>query len=95
MSRYTFAGHRPELSIIVGWDNPLRTYFAQVWEGGGPPKGELRLWVGAGLDRVLTVETLAGLLAPYGNIPERVVSRLEQDYDRRSEPTPLQRLLAK
>jgi hypothetical protein len=89
MSRYTFAGHRPELSIVVGWDNPLRTYFAQVWEGGGPPKGELRLWVGIGLDRVLTVETLAGLLAPYGDIPRRVVSQLEDDQERST----LQRLL--
>ena len=93
MSRYTFAGHRPELSIVVGWDNPLRSYFAQVWEGGGPPKGELRLWVGIGPDRVLTVETLAWLLAPYGNIPERVVSQLEDDQDRRHEPRPLQRAL--
>jgi hypothetical protein len=88
MSRYTFTGHRPALSIVVGWDKPLRTYFAQVWEGGGPPAGELRLWVGAGLDRVLTVETLAGLLAPYGDIPKRLVSRLEDDQDRSHEPTP-------
>jgi hypothetical protein len=95
MSRYTFAGQRPGLSIVVGWDNPLGTYFAQVWEGGGAAKGDLRLWVGAGLDRVLTVEALAGLLAPYGNIPGRVVARLKEDYGRRSEPTPLQRLLAK
>jgi hypothetical protein len=82
MSRYTFAGHRPELSIVVGWDHPLKTYFAQVWEGGDPPKGELRLWVGAGLHRVLTVEALAWLVVPYGDIPERVVSQLEDDQER-------------
>jgi hypothetical protein len=25
MSRYTFEGNRPGLSIVVGWDNPLKT----------------------------------------------------------------------
>ena len=25
--------------IVVGWDNPLKTYFAQVWDGGGPGQG--------------------------------------------------------
>jgi hypothetical protein len=94
MSRYTFRGNRPGLRIDAGWDNPLGTYFAQVWEGA-PPAGELRLWVGAGRDRVLSVEALAGLLAPYGGIPARLAARLEGDRERRREPTPLQRLLAK
>ncbi len=93
MSRYTFAGNKPGRSITVGWDNPLKTYFAQVWEAGGPASGELRLWVGPGRERVTTVESLAGLLAPYGNIPRRVVSQLKDDQGQRHEPTPLRRLL--
>ena len=95
MSRYTFEGNRPELSIVVGWDNPLKTYFAQVWDGGGPGQGELRLWVGAGRDRVPTAEALAELVAPYGDIPADVLEQLEEDYELRTGPTPLQRLLPK
>jgi len=95
MSRYTIEGNRPALSIVVGWDNPLKTYFAQVWDGGGPGEGNLRLWVGAGRDRVPTAEALAELVAPYGEIPAGVLAQLEEDYELRAEPTPLQRLLSK
>ena len=95
MSRYTFEGNRPELSIVVGWDNPLKTYFAQVWDGGGPGQGELRLWVGAGRDRVPTVEALAGLVVPYGELPADVLAQLEEDHEPRKEPSAPQQLLSK
>jgi hypothetical protein len=95
MSRYTFEGNRQGLSIVVGWDNPLKTYFAQVWDGGGPGEGELRLWVGAGRDRVPTVEALAELVAPYGDLPAGVFARLEEDYQLRTGPMTLQRILSK
>ena len=95
MSRYTFEGNRPALSIVVGWDNPLKTYFAQVWDGGGPEKGDLKLWVGAGADKVPTPEALAELVAPYGDIPAEILAQLEEDQEERRAPTPLQWLLSK
>ena len=95
MSRYTFEGNRPALSIVVGWDNPLKTYFAQVWDGGGLEKGDLKLWVGAGADKVPTPEALAELVAPYGDIPAEVLAQLEEDYEVRRAPTLLQSLLSK
>lgn len=30
LSRYTFVGQNPRYRIIVGWDAPLTSYFAQV-----------------------------------------------------------------
>jgi len=95
VSRYTFEGNRPALSIVVGWDNPLKTYFAQVWDGGGQEKGDLKLWVGAGADKVPTPEALAELVAPYGDIPAEVLAQLEEDYEVRRAPTLLQSLLSK
>lgn len=95
MSRYTFEGNRQGLSIVVGWDNPLKTYFAQVWDGGGAGQGELRLWVGAGRDRVPTAEVLAELVAPYGEVPADVLTQLDEDYELRMGPAPLQGLLSK
>ena len=94
MSRYTIGGNRPELSIVVGWDSPLKSYFAQVWDGGSPGSGELRLWAGAGPDRIPTPEALAELVAPYGDIPAEVLEQLEEDYEGRMPLTDLQRLLA-
>jgi hypothetical protein len=57
--------------------------------------GDLKLWVGAGADRVATAEALGKLLAPYGDIPAEVLAQLEEDYELRTVPTPLQRLLSK
>ena len=34
MSRYRLAGYDPSLEIIVGFDPPLQTYFAQVYIPG-------------------------------------------------------------
>jgi hypothetical protein len=93
MSRYTFEGNRAELTIVVGWDNPLGSYFAQVWDGGGHEERDLRLWVGAGPDLVSTTAALAALVAPYGEIPSEILAKLENDYGGRAEPTPLQRRL--
>jgi hypothetical protein len=95
MSRYTFEGRRPGLSIVVGWDNPLKTYFAQVWDGGALEKGNLKLWVGAGEDKVPTPEALAELVEPYGDIPAEILLQLGADFEPGTVPTPLQRLLLK
>ena len=32
MSRYTFNGGEPRHKVVVGWDNPLETFFLQVWD---------------------------------------------------------------
>ncbi len=32
MSRYRIPAQDPRLTVIVGWDNPLATFFAQVFE---------------------------------------------------------------
>jgi hypothetical protein len=69
-------GNKRNLRIVVGWDRPLQTYFAQVWDGGKLEKGNLLLWVGAAPPPVETVEQLAELLAPFGTIPNDVASQL-------------------
>ena len=88
-----FEGNRPELSIVVGWDNPLGSFFAQVSGRGEPEDRDLKLWVGAGPGRVPTPEDLAALVGPYGEIPAEILAGLEEDYARRAEPTPLQKRL--
>lgn len=88
MSRYTFTGNQPNLSIVVGWDRPLKSYFAQVWDGGRPQSGDLLLWVGAGPPPTPTLEGLAERLAPFGRIPDEVVYQLLEEDDYVCYPLP-------
>lgn len=82
MSRHEFTGNRPNLQIVVGWDRPLDTYFAQVWDGGELEEGNLLLWLGADLERV-EIDDLAAELAPFGGIPAQVLDQLreEEEFD--------------
>jgi hypothetical protein len=78
VSRHTFTGNQPNLRIMVGWDRPLQSYFAQVWDGGELGSGNLLLWAGAEAKRVPTIDALVELLAPFGRIPDEVLDELRQ-----------------
>jgi len=74
MSRHEFstAKHR----IIVGWDPPLQTFFAQVW--GKRATTRPVLWVGAGPPS-LTLKQLETALKPFCEISVELRAALEQD----------------
>jgi hypothetical protein len=95
MSRYNLEGNLPGLRIVVGWDNPLETYFAQVWSGPEPKEGSLQLWTGTMRSQLTTVESLVTQVAPYGDIPPAVLAQLRDDPHSCGEPTPLQKYLRK
>jgi len=62
-SRRTIPPHRPGHVVIVGWDNPMETFFAQVLPAGGDVDDRnLVLWVG-GLARTVMVERLQATMA--------------------------------
>jgi hypothetical protein len=84
MSRYSFNARKR--LIIVGWDNGLRTFFAQVWEGDDDDYDDDNrpiLWLGLHYAEVQTVKELVQLVAPYGAIPRRLKHRLQKDFDER------------
>ena len=102
MSRYEFLTSEHE--IVVGWDNPLQTYFAQVWklEPGQVERpapnfydgsyDEPVLWVGTAEGEVPTVEALCECLKPYAPaLPKSIHDSLQQDLEGRHEPTPHQK----
>lgn len=75
MSRYNFVEN--DESYVVGWDNPLQCFFAQKFNH------EEDDYVDVGeYDRI-------------GEIPlemtPTIIEGLQRDYDRRTEPTPLQK----
>jgi hypothetical protein len=83
-------------TIVLGWDNPLETYFAQVWKGE-PESAENRhpdfpslgphplLWLGTERHQVPTVEELMVKLRPYVELPPSVREQLKADVTRRDE----------
>jgi hypothetical protein len=98
MSRNLYKGKQPYHAVVLGWDNPMQTFFAQVRDRRGDglfPAGAaghtLDLWVGLGYGEVPTPDELAVLLAPFGAIPADVMGRLRDDYRSRRPPSTRQR----
>jgi len=79
MSRYKFKGRDPRHTIVIGWDNPLETFFAQVWDGEPGDDYGVELWVGCEIGEIEDVEVIAEIVAPYAEIPAEVVARLVED----------------
>lgn len=98
MSRHEIPARDRSLRIVVGWDNPLRSFFAQIVrrdtaddDDGNPPI----LWVGAQPQEVVTVEDLARHLAPFADRTEDTAAQLRADRaaKRGQPPTALQQAL--
>jgi len=92
MSRYTVPVQDPALTVIVGWDNPLVTFFAQVFDPSIEEDDEAyRLWIGTDPQALPTVVALQAQLAGWATIPPDIVDRLLSDQQAATPPTPLQR----
>jgi hypothetical protein len=82
MSQHRFTTQ--EHTVVIGWDDPLQTFFAQVWPGHDDEDWEEPLlWVGCRAGEVATIDALAEALEPFAEIPDEVAARLGQEYDQR------------
>jgi len=85
MSRYEIHNGVTYTVVVVGWDGPLATYFAQVWdqrdvEFGDPDAEDIPLlWAGCRAGEIRTVEHLDSVLAPYATLPEEIRRQLMRD----------------
>ena len=92
MSRYRIPAQDPALTVIVGWDNPLVTFFAQVFDPSIEEDAEADLlWIGTALQELPTVAALQAQLAGWATIPPAIVDRLIRDQQAATPPTSLQR----
>ena len=92
MSRYRIPAQDPGLTAIVGWDNPLTTFFAQVFDPSIAEDTEAcLLWIGTAPGAIPTVAALQAQLAGWATIPPAIVARLLRDQHTATPPTPLQR----
>lgn len=66
MSRHVIPSPNPRIEIVVGWDPPLRTLFAQVADRSitGEDADPMLLW-----DDFATVDHLARAIAPWAELP--------------------------
>ena len=81
MSRHEIPARDPSLSVVVGWDNPLQTFFAQVARlaVADDDDDDMLLWVGAEPREVITVEELARHLAPFADLAPEIAEQLRAD----------------
>ena len=91
MSRYSIPAQQPGLTVIVGWDNPLTTFFAQVCDPSIEEDEEAcLLWIGTAPEAIPTVAALQAQLVGWAAIPPDIVDRLTRDQQAATPPTPLQ-----
>ena len=65
MSRHDIPAKRPGFTVVVGWDNPMSTFFAQVEDKtAGEDDDPVVLWLGGRHHEVLRPEDLVAPLAP-------------------------------
>jgi hypothetical protein len=96
MSRYTITALDPALTVVIGWDRPLSTFFATVTdERIDDDEDRLLLWIGTDTAEVQRAEDLVTPLAPYAAITADHIATLRADRagDLDRGPTPTQRHL--
>ena len=92
MSRSSIPAQDSRLTVVVGWDNPLATFFAEVFDPSIEDEDDAYvLWIGTALQAIPTVAALQAQLASWATIPADIVDRLTRDQQAATPPTPLQR----
>jgi hypothetical protein len=85
MSRHEISARNPAHKVVVGWHNPLQTYFVQVidrvWEAAGDDKRRMLLWAGKRPNDLYEVDQLARKLAGFADLTPEMRSTLCSDKD--------------
>jgi hypothetical protein len=84
MSRHEIPGFSPANKVIVGWDNPMQTFFMQVIDRKKENAGKdekFVSWRGTALREIYEVEDLRRRLSPYADLTRKMGSALYGDKD--------------
>lgn len=98
MSRYlipTQKNKKGKFKVVVGWDGPLETFFAQVFDLDRA-KGEeenLVAWFGADPCRLPAITDLKTAVAEWAEIAPEIEESLEKDCKNSLPPSELQLFL--
>ena len=79
MSRHEISARNPAHKVIVGWHQPLRTYFVQVIdrrETVGDDDRRMILWAGKRPNELHEIDKLAQKLAKFADLAPEMRARL-------------------
>ena len=97
MSRRRVTACQPGYAVVVGWDNPLSTFYATVTreQDADDDTDPVVLWLGGYAGEVRAPEDMVQPLAPYADLTQEVVAHLRADRAACADrgPTGLQRSL--
>lgn len=80
MSRHDVPTRDERYAVVVGWDPPLQTFFAQVLERSREHDDDTMVaWVGTARGEIPTVEGLAEQLSPYASLPADLQDTLQAE----------------
>lgn len=84
MSRHEFTSQQTDgtsYECTVGWDRPLNTFFAQVFEfaPGESTSEKILLWLGTSYSEIQDANAVTTAIQPYCTVPPELALRLEQD----------------
>lgn len=94
MSRYVIEDNKRR-EVVVGWDHPMGTYFAQIFKAQtADDEEELLWWVGDTARALPTLRELEDALSEQGiTIPSVTLKKLIADEREAWTPGPLQKRL--
>jgi len=81
MSRHELASLNPAHEVAIGWDPPMETYFAQVFDTAGDEENDTYevLWIGNRFQEVLNPAAVIAAVAPFASVPDGLLDQLARD----------------
>jgi hypothetical protein len=81
MSRHDLISFDPAHEVVLGWDPPMGTFFAQVLDNlADEEDGTYEvLWIGTRFQEVLNPATVIAAVAPFATVPAGLLDQLARD----------------
>jgi len=81
MSRHELDPLNPVHDVTVGWDPPMETYFAQVFDTTDDEENDSYevLWIGTRFQEVLNPAAVIAAVAPFASLPADLLGQLARD----------------
>ena len=81
MSRHNLDPLNPTHEVVVGWDRPLDTFFAQMIDTTADDESDARevLWIGTDLCEAPDPAAVLAAVAPFAFVPPDLLDQLARD----------------
>ncbi|WP_158811226.1 hypothetical protein [Beijerinckia sp. L45] len=80
MSRYELDGRKPGFRVVVGWDQPMLTYFVHVFDPASKREGPT-VWLGGTPSELYELDDLKRAIRPHADLTLQLFAQLYRDRD--------------